>query len=542
MRFCIIGANGNIGSFYSKLLKDYQVHSIEQENYNELENKLTETNIILVAVPFDKISGVLKDIKDKVKKEHLVINLTSLMQANLQDMKELPCASAFLHGLFAPNINSIKNANFILAPIKKNKHLQDFTEFLKNNGANIHESSVEDHDKSMAVIQALSHFNSILLAKTISDTNVDSKNLQTYCTLFFRMYFDAVSRIFSQTPEMYANLQFYNEQFNDILKLYKQNLKHLESIVENKDHNQYNQIFASVQENLGKHLKDSFMESKTLAEKLNGKKTKTALLGPAGSFTDEAAKKHSENSEKMYFDNIKDIINAVKEGMTDYAIVPLENSIGGTIAEAIDQIYINKLKIEKVLILPIEYCAASLSRSTEPEIIMGHPQAFVQCSDFIEKNYPDVKVIHTLSNSEAFKKIKENGLINALALGPSYAADIYGLNIIEKNVEDNPNNKTRFAVITKKKHISKKGNKSSVVIDPGKDRPGLLFDLLKYFKEKDINLCRIESRPSKDKLGVYVFHVEFDGNIHEDKIQSALKEIEKDAKVTYIGSYREEEI
>lgn len=540
MRYCIIGAKGRQGHFYRNLLGESVASCIDIDNYDELNPGVKQADVIIITVPFDKVRDVILDLAKVVKKEQLVLNLSSLMEEHYNDMKKLECASAFLHGLFAPNVNSIKNVSFVLVPVKKNKKIVEFANFLREEGAKINEASAKEHDKSMALIQALSHFNSILLAKTLSSSNLTQRDIETYSTLFFRMYFDAISRIFSQSPEMYANLQFNNKYFKEALDSYEKNMKELKEIVSVKDFELYENVFGSVKKRLGKLVNSSFEESKTLADVMNNR-TKYAVLGPEGSFTDEAIDFHDKKCEKIYFDNIGDVISALKNDMVDFAVVPMENSIGGTIAEAIDLIYINNLNIEKSLVLPIRYCAASLSNRGKPEIIMGHPQAFVQCSDFIDDNYPDARRVKTLSNSEAFKKIEENNLVDAVALGPEHAAGLYNLRVLSKGIENNKNNKTRFAIVSNSKSVNKKGEKSSIVINPGKDKPGLLFDLLKYFKEKRINLCRIESRPSRDKLGVYVFHVEFDGNIHDKKIKEAMQKIEKNAKVTCLGSYKQVE-
>ncbi len=541
MKFCVVGSKGNLGRFYTNLLKDYEVFGVDKNNLQDLRKNALMADIVILALPHKEICKNLNLLKDILKEDQLLLNLSSLMTNYVEQMKELKCSCAFLHGLFAPNVNSLKNTKFILAPIKTNKKLSFFVSLLEGKGGKIIRANADEHDEAMALIQALSHFNGILLAKTVSDSKITTKDMEKYSTLYSRLYFDVISRIFSQTPETYINLQLENNFFDKILNLYEQNLYQLKSIIEKKDYKKYEYTFLEVEKNIGGFLKKSFKESKNIAEIVNTKKTKVAILGPRGSFTDEACDAYGSEAEKVFFESIKDIVSAVDTGIVDLGIIPLENSIGGTIAESVDQIYEKGLNIKKTLILPIRYCSASISKNVEPEVVMGHPQSFLQCSEYIEKKFPEAKRVHTLSNSEAFKKIEENNLINAVALGSEYAAKLYNLKIIESQIQNNSNNKTRFAVINKSKKLAS-GKKTSIVINPGKDRPGLLFDLLKHIRDNEINLCRIESRPSKEKLGAYIFHLEFDGGVYDQKIQEALKKIKKESDITILGSYNQVEL
>jgi len=538
MRICIIGGTGRTGQFFNKIfLEDgFKTELMGRKNYHRLKSIVNRSDLIIISIPVDKVKKILDDLSNIVKKEHAVIDFSSVM-LNEEILRKLKCGSAFVHPLFAPTIKNLGQANFIAVPINKNKNLDWFFHYLKSKGAFVKKSNVKAHEKLMAYIQALAHFNGILLAKTIADSDLSAEEIERFSTIFFRLQLDAISRIFSQTPEMYANIQFHNKMFLKLLDQYEENLKELKKVVAEKNHQAYEELFKKVTKKLSKAIAHSFQESQEIIEALPISKIKVGTLGPAGSFSEVAANNFDANARKIFFDSTLDVIKAVVDGLVDFGVVPIENSIGGSVAEVIDAIYIHSLTIEKAVIVPISHCCAALSRKIKPEILLSHPQAFMQCSEYIEKHYPNAKKINTLSTSAAFKKIAEDYLTNAIAIGPKLAAEKYGLKIIAEKIENKVNNKTKFAVVSKEKKINPKGKVTSLVLDPKTDRPGILFDMLKPFKEQNINLSKIESRPSKQKLGIYVFHIDIDANILDEKVQKAVKKMEKLGKVTFLGSY-----
>ncbi len=270
---------------------------------------------------------------------------------------------------------------------------------------------------------------------------------------------------------------------------------------------------------------------------------KVGYLGPDGSYTETAAEYLKLRASLIPLETITDIIKGINDGELDFGVVPIENSIQGSVVETIDGLYQNKLFIEKELVFPINHCVASLTSKIEPnkvEIVLSHPQALGQCSDYIRTNFPNAKQIATTSTSQAFKKVADEGLVKAVAIGTVSAADKYKLKILAKNIQNNDNNETKFVLITKTFNVNSKGQISSFVIVPKKDRPGLLFDILKNFKENNLNLCKIESRPSKFKLGTYVFIIDINGNFKDKAVTKAIAGIKDESDVIFLGSYNQE--
>lgn len=266
---------------------------------------------------------------------------------------------------------------------------------------------------------------------------------------------------------------------------------------------------------------------------------KVGFLGPEGSFSELAAKNLCPKADYSLYERFSVILKDVSEGKLDAGVVPIENSIEGSIIEVVDNLFKYRLFIDTTLIVPIKHCCAALSEDVNPEIILSHPQALGQCSEFISKTYPKAKLIQIASTSLAFKRIKEESLANAVAIGPEIAAEKYSLKIIKRDVQNNEDNQTKFALVTKKFIPKGKGMTTSVVVIPTLDRPGLLFDILKCFKDENLNLTKIESRPSKNKLGTYVFHIDIDGNYLDKGVKSAIENIGKDDEVVFLGSYNQ---
>ncbi len=269
-------------------------------------------------------------------------------------------------------------------------------------------------------------------------------------------------------------------------------------------------------------------------------KKSIALLGPLGTFSQQACEKYNSELTLLFFNSLEEVVMAVAKGKTNFGIVPFENSIHGTVIQTIDEVYKHKLKVIKEVIIPVRHVLAGLKKDYEKKKITkiySHSQALNQCKSYLLREYPQAKFIPTASTSAAFKKIKDEVLTDSLVVGPKISAEIYNLKILEENIQGVENNKTSFWVIAKEILEGEPFTKTTIVISSEKDYPGLLFEVLKIFKENNINLSKIESRPSKEKLGSYIFYITLDigefSLLH--RIITGLKDMNLD--VCSLGSY-----
>lgn len=269
---------------------------------------------------------------------------------------------------------------------------------------------------------------------------------------------------------------------------------------------------------------------------------KIATLGPKGTFSLEAATRRDKGpkSEYRFKNTVWDIFEAVDNNEVEEGIVPLENSVSGTIGLTLDALMEFDLNIIAEIILPIKHNLVGHDGVKDIKTLYVHPSTYEQCEKFIRKNLPDAKIIHTSSNAASAQVIAEKKDKKTAAIVPKVAIELYGLKVIKKDIQDNKFNVTRFVVISKKQAKKTNRDRTAITIYPQVDKPGLLYNLLGEFAKRKINLTKIESRPSKGKLGDYIFFIDMQGSKEDEKIKQAFKEIEKNFFLKILGSYPRE--
>jgi prephenate dehydratase len=267
----------------------------------------------------------------------------------------------------------------------------------------------------------------------------------------------------------------------------------------------------------------------------NVSKNIVAYFGPAGTFTEEAASKL--NGELIAFDSIIEVLEAVKTGKAQKGVVPIENSIEGPVGVTLDLLAQDyDLKIEKEIILPISHNLMVNKGITLDEVdsVYSHAQPLAQCRIFLEKL--GLTTHSTSSTAAAAKFIK--GKNNEAAIGNRRAAELYDLDIIQTDIQDFENNRTRFIVLGNNESQPTGNDKTSIVFSLYEDRPGGLYEILGYFASENINLTKIESRPSKKGLGKYIFFIDLEGHCQDKVVESILETIKKNTPfLKLLGSY-----
>jgi prephenate dehydratase len=266
-----------------------------------------------------------------------------------------------------------------------------------------------------------------------------------------------------------------------------------------------------------------------------------AALGPKGTFSYQAACKSFKGCPNIIFkDTIRDVFESVERDETSIGIVPLENSLSGTVTQSIDSLRDMNINIVQEILVPIKHHLAADRKITDLskiQKIFTHPVTFEQCEDFIRKNLSKAEIVQTASNAVSAKRLKKSKTEYAAAIVPEYPARMHKLEIIRKKIQDSRNNVTRFIAISKQKTQPTGKDRTSILIYPQVDRPGLLFSMLKVFAEQNINLTKIESLPSKGKLGDYIFYIELQGHNEEKHVKTALDKIEHNFFIKVLGSY-----
>jgi chorismate mutase/prephenate dehydratase len=271
-------------------------------------------------------------------------------------------------------------------------------------------------------------------------------------------------------------------------------------------------------------------------------KLKVAFLGPEATFSHIAAQHYFGTSAHFIpVETIIDVFEEVSSERAHFGVVPIENSIEGVVATTLDAIFEYNLKVCGEIYEPISHHLMNQTgRLEDIKKILSHPQAIAQCRKWLRKKLPSVPVETVSSTALAAKWAAVDPSVGAIA--SLMAARLYHLQIVAKNIEDIKGNSTRFWIIGKKE-VSRTGNDKTSILFSVADRPGALFEVLRCFAERKVNLTKIESRPSKDEPWKYVFFLDCEGHVEDELVKSCLEEMKKYClQVIFLGSYPKGEI
>ena len=284
---------------------------------------------------------------------------------------------------------------------------------------------------------------------------------------------------------------------------------------------------------LGKdEIEAIFLEIFAVSRSLE-RKERIAFLGPIGTYTHQAAEsRFGANAKYLPILNIEGVFKAVSNKEAKYGIVPIENNTEGVVGITLDSLKKYDVKIVAEICMDIHHSFASLQDDiTKIKRIYSHPQGYNQCLNFLETHgLLDVEFIPTESTAKAAQLAAKDELSGAIC--SKIAAKLYKVPLLFEKIEDNNANRTRFIVISDFK-TQKSGNDKTSVIAKTSHKSGALFELLKSFKEKDINILKIESRPNKDDTFNAWFYLDFEGHIDDEKV----REIIEKNNMLWLGSY-----
>lgn len=269
-----------------------------------------------------------------------------------------------------------------------------------------------------------------------------------------------------------------------------------------------------------------------------------AYLGPPGTYVEMAALIYADwltqTTQESYqlcpYPSITQVLHAAATGQVYLSVVPVENSTEGSVTITLDTLWqLDNLRIQNALVLPISHALLSHAQAISLiDTVYSHPQALAQCQGWLENALPGVQLIPTNSTTEALQHLEENPRIGAIA--SQRAAQIYNLPILAHPINDHPDNCTRFWIMSLQPSTG--GSYTSLAFSVPANVPGALVKPLQVFANRDINLSRIESRPTKRSLGDYLFFIDIEADIREPSVESALAELRAYTETLKIfGSY-----
>jgi prephenate dehydratase len=270
-----------------------------------------------------------------------------------------------------------------------------------------------------------------------------------------------------------------------------------------------------------------------------------AHLGPSGTYTEVAALTYADtlravNPDKHYelhpYPTIAQTLRAVANGQADFGVVPVENSIEGSVTVTLDTLWqLDHLQVQQAVVLPIAHALLSYSSTLDLiQTVYSHPQALAQCQIWLETYLPNAQVVAISSTGEAVQRLKETPDFAAIA--SQRAAKLYDAPVMAYPINDYADNCTRFWAVSQEP--SSVGSHASLAFSFPANRPGSLAKALQIFAERNINLSRVESRPTKRSLGDYLFFIDIEANIFDESVQLAVRELETFTETLKIlGSY-----
>lgn len=274
--------------------------------------------------------------------------------------------------------------------------------------------------------------------------------------------------------------------------------------------------------------------------RLTGEKN-VGYLGPRGTFSEEIALSFYRGVEGRFtpYASIDAVIRAVQAGEVTEGIVPVENSLEGSVNITLDTLaHEVELYIVKEMVQPIRHNLLVREGTKHINVVLSHPQSLAQCRYYFNQHYPGADLVPVESTAAAAYQVA-SGAKNHAAVASLRAADIYGLKVIATDIQDNPNNSTRFVVVGNQPsddHV--KNVKTSVVCQINGEKPGSLYEILGEFAQRQVNLTKIESRPSRTGLGTYIFFFDIEGNLQNKNVCAAVTAIrQKSLWFKNLGSY-----
>ena len=265
---------------------------------------------------------------------------------------------------------------------------------------------------------------------------------------------------------------------------------------------------------------------------------KVAFQGERGAFSEDAATKlFGTNIDFVPRMSLREVFELVTQDKVEFGVVPLENSQAGSINDTYDLLLVYPLNVFAEVILKVSHCLMALPGEKLEDIrtIYSHPQALAQCDEFLSKL--KVEIVPNYDTAGSAKMIREKKLKNCAAIASRRAADIYGLEILAPEIETSANNYTKFVAVSQQKAKPAQRNKTSLVF-AAEHKPGSLYRVLGIFATRNINLTKLESRPSRTKPWEYVFYADFEGHLDGKAYQEAMGELQGETTfIKILGSY-----
>jgi prephenate dehydrogenase len=536
----IIGGKGIMGSFFRKIFEKNNVKTFiwSRSSKLSLRDFCSLPDIIMISVPIDKTIDIIKKVASFINNNQCICDITSIKKSVLDEMKKSNKPYFGMHPMFAPPISGLMNGqNIIFCSGNALDQEIFFKNIFKKEKAVLLQMTGIEHDKIMSIVQGLSHFLDICFIQTLHRANIDLDKIFASRSPAYALKMMLAGRTLAQDSNLYGNIQIKNAENLLTLKNFFEESEKLFDIIKNKDLKKFSALFNNQKFFLGEYAIKSQKESDKvidfLSKKIIVKNDKKIIntnitddnyigvLGPKYTFSYIAAKKFFGDKKKiLLYNNIPAIFSAYKKMEISKIFVPIENILHGSVVESLDGICNIKIPIQAVYemtIVPAMFVNKGQKLDSIKEIF-SHSQAIAQCKNFIEKNFLHCNITVTSSTSHAIEKMKKT--IDSIAIAPVFHEQDESIEKIHVDIANSENNATRFAYLSNTKDFVELGRSSKqegalMFSFKDNDSPGNLEKVLHIFSSNDINLTKIESRPTGKYFGDYIFFITYIGIIKD---------------------------
>jgi prephenate dehydratase len=439
-------------------------------------------------------------------------------------------------------VRDLSGITVLAVPFRTGPRYDELLRFLVAEGAQVVTTDAGEHDRHMSLQQGLTHFVAIAAGRTLAEHV--RPGFETPAHALLRT---AIARIVLQDPALYAAIQLENPHNVGVRRTFLETSRRLAEMAERRDLGALEAEIALCARALGDRDLE-LADTDACVETLSGRRpataaTRVAVLGPPGTFSDVALKTYGrmrcERFLPVYQRTIPAVFDAVRGGEAHVGIVPAENMIEGTIAVTQDRLFDTGLRIAAELLVPIHQSLSALPGTGLQAIrrVLSVPPALAQVQGWLRANVPQAKVVETSSTAEAIDQVARLRYEGDAAVGLAATAEVAGLDVLARDIEDEKGNVTRFLVIGAEGAPRTGNDRTSLCVHDVPNKPGVLDHILHVLARRGLNLSRIESRPTRKRLGAYQFYIDVEGHREDAELSAAIDELSKECRVTVLGSY-----
>jgi prephenate dehydratase/prephenate dehydrogenase len=561
MNIAIIGGSGHLGLWYARRLRAAgHAVTITGRNRAKLEAAarsagvtgttdnqaaIRSAEVVVVSVPLDAAADLIDLAVTEAPTGALVVDLASVKSSVAQAYQRVvrqDLELASLHPLHGPRMPSLAGVTVLTIPLRVGPRYQELRRFLVSEGAQAVVTDAAQHDRDMALLQGLTHFVAIAAGRTLADQARPAFETPAHALLR-----TTIARVVLQDPALYAAIQLENPNNAAARRSFLETARYLAELAERGDAATLQSEIARCAGALGDG-DEELADSDACVLTLTGRRpavetTRVAVLGPPGTFSDVALRAYGrmrgERFSPVYVRTIPEVFESVRAGDVAAGIVPVENMIEGTIAVTLDRLFDTGLRIVSELLIPVHQSISALPGNWLGSLkrVLSIPPALAQVQEWLRTNVPQAKIVETSSTAEAIDQVARLRYEGDAAIGLAATAEAAGLEVLARDIEDEKENVTRFLVIGAKDTPRTGHDRTSLCVHDVPNKPGVLDHILQVLALRGLNLSKIESRPTRKRIGTYQFYIDVEGHREDSALRSAMDDLAKECSVTVLGSY-----